>query len=582
MSGEDDPKAPKGRRFDIEGDLVARDKIVHNHGPNADVPERWSPPPLVGRYLDWLAARRVGVDLRGVGGADLRLDLREVYVPLSLTRQRREDGPRAKHWLDPCEGVDFEIAALFAHLDACRHALILGHPGSGKTTALRKLAQLVGDQALRARGDAPPVPTETSGDAALLPESLGDRSLPVFVRLRTFKVADINGSLEDFVARELADVSKDSPRPLDRTLTAALWGHGQLVLLLDGLDEIADTDLRAQLCDWLGSQLKTNRCLAIRAVVTSRFSGHDGRQVRLDDALFARIEVRPLSPEQARVLITRWFDEASRELGNAFPRREALARAAHLATSLEDTRFADRRRAMYATPLILTLLCVVVQRGHSMPENRAKFYQACLEVLLETWQRAKHDDPSAAPSGAARPLLHAEAAIELLHPIAAFVHESEVREQVERDELIDRIGDRLDELGHTKLDAEEVLEWLRKQVGIFDELAPGEYGFFHLGLQEYLTALDIATVGAPAIDRLAQRFADSWWREVTLLAVSFPGRGVFARLMDQVLDVLRRRDGGGCGPSLLLRHSLRLQALSGQRPARGLLQSCPGAGDPAG
>ncbi|MCP4663652.1 MAG: SUMF1/EgtB/PvdO family nonheme iron enzyme, partial [bacterium] len=80
-----------------------------------------------------------------------------------------------------------------------------------------------------------------------------------------------------------------------------------------------------------------------------------------------------------------------------------------------------------------------------------------------------------------------------------------------------------------------VIEWLHREAGVLDEYAPLHYGFVHLGLQEYLTALEVAAHGPETLDELCAHCGDEWWREVLLLLVGLPGRRLFAPLMERLL-----------------------------------------------
>lgn len=545
-------------------DIVGGSKTVNNfYGGGQGSNPPWTPSPPIRRYLAWLAGQRHQVPLRGVGGGDLSLTLAQTYVSLNLEVTLRERQKGREYHCPSSDGRDFPIASIFVQLREGRskHALLLGDPGSGKSTALRKLGQLIGEQARRACGV--PVRVVEGEDTQLAANSLGPRYLPVFVRLREWRDDDNKLSLKDFICREILKSAKptaeaDAP-PLSAEDVDALWTHGALVLLLDGLDEITSAARRAEFCDSLATALSVPSNQGLRVVLTCRYAGYDEEKLKLVGARgFGRAALQPLSKEQARLLIMRWFAEVADKQPEILDQPRAIRYAEGLAQALDDSRFGDYRRAMFATPLIVTLLCVIQFRGRKLPQNRAELYELCLEVMLVSWHQAKRDDARVGEPRAADPERdepeptpadpEAEErkrwralVINILRPLAHKLHSSqdadtpESTEQLDYYDLLAYLFLRLEELG-SKHQEEAVFRWLHERAAVLDEIAPGSYGFFHLGVQEYLTALEIALRGDAALGDLAERVGDSWWHEVILLAASLHGRGAFAPLMTGLLE----------------------------------------------
>ncbi len=516
--------------FNVEGNLVAGSKTVHNNyygGPPGKPP--WTPTPPLRRYLDWLSTDKALVNLRGIGGGDIHLQLAAVYVPLSLRRSGEAEVDTDKWRAGASRCGDFEISGIFGHLSTDRrrlddrHALILGDPGSGKSTAMRKLDLLIRDQARRASGE--PLPAGEGVDEALTAGTLAPDYLPVRVPLRDFTRADLSASLRDFIARELDRRSGES---LDDDVHDALWAHGKLVLILDGLDEIAEVDVRDGFCRKLNSFAAGAEVGATRIIMTSRVGGYRELSDKPGSS-FARVRLESLSSEQAERLIGQWFHALVGQVED-FSDGDADARTAELARAIGDSRFEIVRRSMYATPLILTLLCVMNYRACRMPESRVEFYDTCLRMLLETWPESKQSgvEPGRRPD---RPLTTMKA-IELLAPLAFAIHAGKTGEQLHRDVLLARLGDGL---GPTVAKKREVFAWLHLDAGVFEELAPKFFGFFHLGVQEYLAALHVAMAGASELGALAGRFREARWSEVILMAGALPLRRAFAPLMRELL-----------------------------------------------
>ena len=526
-------------------DVIAGSKYVYYGRSDGS---RWNPSPPISRYLKWLAAQEHEIPMRGVGRGELTLTLKQTYVSLGLAvtpKDRATKGGRERHSV-ATDSLSFELGSLFAKLSEERamHTLLLGEPGSGKSTALRKLGQLVAEQARRAQGEE--LPTAQGPDGALLGGSLGERYLPVFVRLREWRDDDSERSLKEFIRRELLETAqlaeeKGAP-PLDDEVIDALWEHGELVLMLDGLDEVTAPKRRKELSKSLASQLDVPAHGGLRVVLSCRYAAYDEAEMELGVRGFCRADLQPLSKEQAELLIRRWFEEVARTDAEHLPRKRALRLAEGLTQALEHPSLHDYRRAMFATPLIVTLLCVLYLRGKELPHSRAELYELCLEVLLGSWHKGKDASAEAADLDARAddaPLTPRQATL-LLRPLAYRLHTTqdadrpERSEQIERELLLAMLMDGLEEQG-LHLDEEAALMWLHERAAVLDELAPSFFGFFHLGIQEYLAAREVASRGEAALQQLAARIGDSWWREVILIAASLD-RSSFAPLMEGLLE----------------------------------------------
>ncbi|MCP4663869.1 MAG: NACHT domain-containing protein, partial [bacterium] len=481
--------------------------------PGGEPPPPPPPDAALGAYRHWARERHRGLSLIGVGGGELQLRIEEVYVPLRISQRPLHpdlDGRAAKRRGDmalECGTGDLELEEIFSRPQAGGpHVAIFGDPGAGKTTALVKLHHHC---------------------LAAGPESLGlaDGTVPVLLRLRRLREADLDSPLEKVIGRELAETSGGE---LAAELGRRLGEHGRLLLLLDGLDEIADAALRARVCKYLEWQLTGGERQHVRAVVSCRYSGYGGG-VRLDER-FLHLDVRPLDAEQCRHLVRLWFREVQRTLPD-YPESDAREAAEGLVAALDGADYrAQRLKVLVGSPLLLTLLCVVVLRGGEMPRHRAAFYEQCLRVLLGQWSRSK----AGKTEKDWQPAVDADTALAILRPLAYALHARQRRDDLSAPELVLHVEERLDELGKSA-SAFEVIEWLHREAGVLDEYAPLHYGFVHLGLQEYLTALEVAAHGPETLDELCAHCGDEWWREVLLLLVGLPGRRLFAPLMERLL-----------------------------------------------
>jgi formylglycine-generating enzyme required for sulfatase activity len=480
------------------------------------------PDPLE-RYRTWAGERYSGLSLIGLGGGDLgRLSFDEIYVPLRIVRRRGAMAGLATTEKLPGDGSQSDelgIERLFTTPAASNpHSLLLGDPGAGKTTALLKLLHCC---------------LAAGGPASL---GLSPGTLPVFLRLRRFTPEDLDRRFETFVQRELerelGEVAKGELAP---DLGARLWEHGSLLLLLDGLDEIADAGLRAQVCQLLDDWELSHRP-ELRAVFSCRFSGY-GARVRLGER-FAPLKVRPLDAEQCRSLVRHWFRAAQRALPDRLSKQDALKATDGLIVALDGPGYGSQRwKVLVGSPLLLTLLCVIAYRGGQMPRHRTAFFDQCLRVLLGPWSRGRRDEPAVPP-------LDEESALAALRAIAWRLHRRGSWDDLSVAELAVVLDDCLAPRGHL-VPSRQVLAWLHLEAGVLADYGEHRYGLLHLGLQEYLAASYIASQGTALLDELCTHAGEEWWQEVFLLLAGLPAHAVFGPLMARLLrspSLLERAD----------------------------------------
>ena len=206
--------------------------------------------------------------------------------------------------------------------------VILGEPGSGKTSCLRRLAL----ESIDADTNLIPLYIQLRNDSSsgLAPGQIGERH-------------DANSP-----ARALVDVAQS----------------GSLMLLLDGLDE-APPEHRDELVDSLITF--TKRYPRTRVVISTRSAGY-GRPLEG----FVHVRIRPFS--DAQVVEWTMLNVANRELGERFL-TSAWART--------ETRELLRR------PLLLVIAVSTYRRYGSLPSRTADLYGKFVRTLLDDWDRVR-------------------------------------------------------------------------------------------------------------------------------------------------------------------------------------------------
>jgi formylglycine-generating enzyme required for sulfatase activity len=480
-------------------------------------------------YAAWAREKFQHLPMIGLGGGELELVLDEVYVPLAFAPQEFERWGAGKEQADreAPENVDLREAFTLA---GDRHLFVRGEPGTGKTTALKKLlwSLLSADR-----------PSGFDGRAL----GLMVDTVPVFLRLRSLAGPPLDrDDFGEVLDEALVAMTQPAGHHVNGSARSTappglgrwLWQRGNVLLLLDGLDEIAAREARRQACRRIETLARQCAGRGIRVVVSSRFAGieRDGN-INLDHGQFLHLDVRPLDNTQISDLVTKWYAAAGRARSRMRREREELGEARsrsdarRLLEALQDEA-TIKLKELASTPLFLTLLCLVVERGGHIPERRVDFFRVCLDTLLGSWAHER----------ASERLLTLDESLDLLELVAWAMHNAERQYDLGTDELRALLAAPIRRLQNQRgrtpvVTFQGALHWLCQVAGVLTEYAEGEYGFMHLGLQEYLAATHAAQTGK--IGRLAEVFGNPWWREVTLLAVALREHRVFTPLMERVV-----------------------------------------------
>ncbi len=249
-------------------------QIVNNYYAASDQPlSKEQIAQQVASYLRWLQARTKNIELRGIeraGGASVvLLPLETAYVPLCAKWMRG--------------GADI---ALNQVLGSGNRLVIIGGPGSGKTTVLMHMAWALASSLLSGQPDPararlgplmkPSTPDEQGKSKKPEECKPNELPLPILVPLASFARYRRNlagnapareRTLAYFISHHL--ISKQASSDLPADFFVQLLQDGQdVLLLLDGLDEVANEDERAEVRQSV-EELVSGR-EALRVVVTCR------------------------------------------------------------------------------------------------------------------------------------------------------------------------------------------------------------------------------------------------------------------------------------------------------------------------
>jgi HEAT repeat protein len=443
------------------------------------------------------------IDLANLPEADRniatrQIELRRLYVPLhvevepggdvdsdrsaieAIEHRRMSSRHAATGWGD----VQYEKARSLNRIDVgsrlgnSRQLIILGDPGAGKTTMLRWIAT-----AYLLRLNQDPDWKGLPGVSSLPNEDW----LPVIIRCRDLDVTALTGTLEDILnftlrkaemSRREADEFRDHLREMMKL--------GQVLLLFDGLDEIAVASDRAQFC----RQIEAIRMAfpAAPIVATSRVVGYREMGYRIGRG-FEHVTVADLSDEDKDDFAKRWCaltEQPEKQLQAAHD----LIHAIHSSSRIE--RLTDN-------PMLLTTMALVKRKIGRLPNRRVELYEQAMDVLLH-WRNEFED---AIDEREALPQLE-YLAYAMCHRGAQQLREDEVLDLLEqfRSEYQNLYAVRF----HT---SDQFLRLLESRTGIFVEagytrhlgrLVP-VFEFRHLTFQEYLAGLALVQGHFPGRNR---------------------------------------------------------------------------------
>ncbi|GEM_PF-3331289 len=371
-------------------------------------------------------------------------DIEHGFVPLHLQDWRDENSP-------PTTPLDIENV-LFND-GPPRHFLLRGLPGSGKTTLLRYLAH-------RYAG--------SDSDC-----------IPVYMRCKALDLSE--ATLENFVQQQINEDS-DSPEIFAALCAKERFLEKNMVLLLDGLDEIEHTETGNHIAAEL--EKLARKYPRAKIIAASRPIA-----VKQDDfAKFRRLDVLALTPEMIQAYVEKWFAGETKKIAAL---HESLA---------QRPRIGD----LAANPFLLSMICFTFEQGGdaALLERRSDLYAKCTQYLLE---RAYDPESSAFAKS------NYEHTLEILKDVSLrFFLWKEDDFPVDHVNVMGRRALSAETLGRP----EDFLNRLERETGLIQRAKEG-FTFVHRSLWEYFTALELRD--NKTTDFVIRHAANPDWEEVVRL-----------------------------------------------------------------
>ena len=384
-----------------------------------------------------------------------------------------------------------------------RRIAILAPPGYGKTTLLQHLALTYARKTHRK-------------------QKVPDR-IPVLIYLRNVrkqlasqKPPTLAELMTEWVTQPDGKNLKPPPNWFESQLKV-----GHCLIMLDGLDEVADAIERHQVSCWVNQQLKRYRQTTNTFILTSRPHGY---QSNILEDVGIVLEVKPFTLEQVKQFIQSWYlqTEIRTRMGQDDPYVRGLAKenADNLMNAIIRKPAIQQ---MASNPLLVTMIATVHYCGDALPGRRVELYQKICDVLLGARQIAKKIE---AP-------LTKEQNKSVLQDLALKLMLQELRSFTLAEGKV-LIQDQLKTVSD-KLSPEDFLDQIKEVSGLLVEQQVGIYEFAHLSLQEYLAAAQIEKLQQEEI--LTRNFQNPWWAETIRL---YAAQGDATNLIQTALNLSKK------------------------------------------
>ncbi|MCW5319488.1 NACHT domain-containing protein [Nostoc sp. KVJ3] len=431
---------------------------------------------------------------------DYALELPKVFVPLKIQFNHAKNTHHEMIWLetnganDHNKGEDeiWHFLAQSYDKQARGCIVLLGGPGAGKSTLLKHLTLIYANEA-----------QQNYHNQAL-------ELIPVLLLIRKVYqtiVQNKNTSLAELIAEQV--INKQVLQWLSQELNQEK--NNKCLIMLDGLDEVADESQRKQMSAWIDKQIQKYRNATF--ILTSRPGGYEKAKLNKVDIV---LEVQQLKPEQVRRFISQWYLEVKKKTKKSCVQMSAIKEEAQKQSEdlIKRIRKSSPLAAMAVNPLLLTMICKLHDelnlKEKTLPEKRVELYREMCEVLLGKRLEAKELIDQDHPLDT----LTDKDKQSVLQVLALKLMEQQKTEFALADGTF-WIQKQLKTVVGNKVNAEEFIKYICNINGFLVEKELKTYQFPHLSVQEYLAAVRVSELKQE--DLLIANINKSWWAETIRL-----------------------------------------------------------------
>lgn len=340
---------------------------------------------------------------------------------------------------------DKKISLEKAALEGKEHCVILGQPGAGKTTSLKKICDLLIREKSKTQYTYPIlIRLRDIGDITthkpILEQIL--KAIPLDFDFTDSKNAKFNVGQDDVIEESLfLFLNKIKP-----------------IIVLDGFDELKGSNAKSIV---LAELKKLVRKLTETKIILSCRTGEFNYELENTNTY----EIAPLNDKQIELFVYKWLEDKNKA-------EDFLFKVKH-------SPFADTS----IKPLNLAHLCAIYNRIGNVPEQPKTIYRKVVNLLIEEWDEQRLIIRETAFEG-----FQSYQKFEFLTHLAYYLtttYKSAIFSISEFKDAYQKIC----EYHNLPLEkASDVVKELESHTGIFIETGYTKFEFVHKSVQEYLTA----------------------------------------------------------------------------------------------
>lgn len=413
----------------------------------------------------------------------VKIELSSIYVPLELVI---EDYSTQTKLFTPKKILETTPEKA---LHDYNKLVILGDPGSGKSTILKYICYKICCDRLSNKPIADLVPIIIKGSEYAKYFYTTGKPLAEFI------IDQIDKKYENLFLEALETK--------------------KLFVLIDGIDEINGIRLRQDVCSKINSFI--SQYSDIKIIVSSRIVGY--QESRLS-GYFYHFQVKGFNITQIENFAENWYKSIAENSDN--DRKLARIKANELINAIVSNNSVLR---MANNPLLATIIALIHYQGSKLPERRASLYDIATSTFLENWVRQRETEKNSN--------FDKESLIEILSPVAFYIQDKYSTGLIAENELRELLEIEYKKIyPHTstkevKKELNILINFLREDAGFLFEKGLNEdgeslFGFVHLTFQEYFAAIEfVAKWKEGNLNKTFHKYLfNSNWSEVIILTAS--------------------------------------------------------------